>query len=92
MAGLWSARLFYACGKKGICAAVGGFAPPWTENPKHGFAVDIQGKLPGGATPAGRPPDFSGRRPRFFAFRIPFPRPQKGKGALQNEFLQRALF
>ena len=42
-----------------------GFAGFWTENPKNGFTVDVQGKIRSETPQAGLPPDFSGRRPRF---------------------------
>jgi len=39
--------------------------------------VDVQGKIRSETPQAGLPPDFSGRRPRFFAFCGPFPRCRK---------------
>ena len=54
-----------------------GSASLWTENPQNGFTVDVQGKIRGETPQAGLPPDFSGRRPRFFAFCGPFPRCRK---------------
>ena len=44
-----------------------GFAGFWTENPKNDFTVEGQGKIRSETPQAGPPPDFSGRRPRFFA-------------------------
>ena len=59
-----------------FCQYSCGFAGFWTENPENGFTVDVQGKIRSETPQAGLPPDFSGRRPRFFAFCGSFPRCQ----------------
>ena len=59
-----------------FCQYSCGFAGFWTENPENSFTVDVQGKIRSETPQARLPPDFSGRRPRFFAFCGPFPRCQ----------------